>query len=266
MIGKIIAAVIIILCVAWFVIDIIMTRNKRKYSFGFRALTSFSFFIIIFTLILSASKINYSTYDVNSSSKQYYINFYCNEGTYFSQNPDNGHEEIQHQPVYNRLYKIQNTTDGISIPQEPTAKNNGFKFSGWYTESDCVNKFNFAKKIDKNTDVYAKWIVVNETIQIDTIENQYQSEKIDITDSTIGSSFLITTEKLNEITEYIPQTESPDTEYQDNQSYEAISVWITLYGSKYHRRSNCGNTQHAYKITLKSAISQGYTPCKKCYK
>lgn len=43
-----------------------------------------------------------------------------------------------------------------------------------------------------------------------------------------------------------------------------IIVYVTEYGSKYHRRS-CGSLWNScYEITLSKAIANGYTPCKKC--
>ena len=45
---------------------------------------------------------------------------------------------------------------------------------------------------------------------------------------------------------------------------EEIIVYVTEYGSKYHRRS-CGSLWNScYEITLSKAIANGYTPCKKC--
>lgn len=43
-----------------------------------------------------------------------------------------------------------------------------------------------------------------------------------------------------------------------------IIVYVTEYGSKYHRKS-CGSLWNScYEITLNKAIANGYTPCKKC--
>lgn len=43
------------------------------------------------------------------------------------------------------------------------------------------------------------------------------------------------------------------------------SVYITRYGSKYHRKSNCGNSKYMTKVSLSTAKQRGYSPCKKCY-
>lgn len=50
-----------------------------------------------------------------------------------------------------------------------------------------------------------------------------------------------------------------------SQNNVSSSVYITRYGSKYHRRANCGNSKYVTKVSLKTAKSRGYTPCKKCY-
>lgn len=52
----------------------------------------------------------------------------------------------------------------------------------------------------------------------------------------------------------------------DKDPLSNIKVWITSYGSKYHRKAKCGNSQYSHKITKKEAIRQGYEPCQKCYK
>ena len=45
----------------------------------------------------------------------------------------------------------------------------------------------------------------------------------------------------------------------------ANMVWISQNGSKYHKNSSCSNMKHPEQISKKDAVSQGYTPCKKCY-
>ena len=51
-----------------------------------------------------------------------------------------------------------------NVPPEPTRK--GYKFAGWYTEKDCVNKWDFdnVPTVSNNDDdsffefaLYAKW-------------------------------------------------------------------------------------------------------------
>ena len=45
------------------------------------------------------------------------------------------------------------------------------------------------------------------------------------------------------------------------------SVWLSATGSKYHKIPNCGrmNPANARKVSLKDAISRGFTPCSKCF-
>ena len=40
---------------------------------------------------------------------------------------------------------------------------------------------------------------------------------------------------------------------------------LSQNGSKYHKNSSCSNMKHPEQISKKDAVSQGYTPCKKCY-
>lgn len=51
------------------------------------------------------------------------------------------------------------------------------------------------------------------------------------------------------------------TEINGSTSY----VWVTKTGSKYHRISNCGNSQTSRRVTLQDAKDMGLAPCKNCY-
>ncbi len=46
--------------------------------------------------------------------------------------------------------------DTISAPAAPTRSD--YTFSGWYTEAECINSFNFATPIAATITLYAKWI------------------------------------------------------------------------------------------------------------
>jgi hypothetical protein len=50
----------------------------------------------------------------------------------------------------------------------------------------------------------------------------------------------------------------------DGSSDNTIYVYITKYGECYHRTDHCGNTKHAYRVTLEYAKQMGYRPCKNC--
>lgn len=43
----------------------------------------------------------------------------------------------------------------VSVPEQPVK--DGYVFDGWYTEAECVNKFDFDTRIPSKTIVYAKW-------------------------------------------------------------------------------------------------------------
>ncbi len=42
-------------------------------------------------------------------------------------------------------------------------------------------------------------------------------------------------------------------------------VYITATGKRYHAKSDCGNTQTAYLVSLEEACRLGYTPCGRCH-
>ncbi len=44
----------------------------------------------------------------------------------------------------------------VSEPEPPVK--DGYTFGGWYTEPDCINKFDFDTRIPSKTTLYAKWI------------------------------------------------------------------------------------------------------------
>lgn len=44
----------------------------------------------------------------------------------------------------------------VSEPEPPVK--DGCTFGGWYTEPECVNKFDFDTRIPSKTTLYAKWI------------------------------------------------------------------------------------------------------------
>ena len=46
---------------------------------------------------------------------------------------------------------------------------------------------------------------------------------------------------------------------------QEVMVWITATGSKYHNKSNCGNTKNASQVPLERALALGLEPCKRCY-
>lgn len=41
-------------------------------------------------------------------------------------------------------------------------------------------------------------------------------------------------------------------------------VWIPKSGKKYHKISSCSNMKNPTQVPLSTALSRGYTPCKKC--
>lgn len=46
---------------------------------------------------------------------------------------------------------------------------------------------------------------------------------------------------------------------------QAVMVWISATGSKYHSRASCSNMKNPSQVTLERAQALGLTPCKKCY-
>ena len=49
-------------------------------------------------------------------------------------------------------------------PKEPTAS--GYTFGGWYTDSDCTSKYDFASEVKASMTLYAKWTAVPTTYTV----------------------------------------------------------------------------------------------------
>lgn len=69
-----------------------------------------------------------------------------------------------------------------------------------------------------------------------------------------------TTETVIETTEAVTEATTQPTEPTEEM------VWIpTGGGTKYHIRESCSNMKNPSHVPLSTAISRGFTPCKKCY-
>lgn len=61
-------------------------------------------------------------------------------------------------------------------------------------------------------------------------------------------------------------SKDPESEKDTYQLSDSM-VWVpTKGGTKYHRSSDCSNMDGPRHITKSQAISEGFTPCKRCYK
>lgn len=62
-----------------------------------------------------------------------------------------------------------------------------------------------------------------------------------------------------------PAATTSKPEDVSNEAQMGETVWISASGSKYHSRSGCSNMKHPTEVSISSAISRGYTACKKCF-
>lgn len=72
-----------------------------------------------------------------------------------------------------------------------------------------------------------------------------------------------TTTKVTTTTEATDTRQTTVKTTEATQKVEAM-VWIPQSGTKYHSRSSCSNMKNPMHVSLSTAVSQGYTPCKKC--
>lgn len=56
-----------------------------------------------------------------------------------------------------------------------------------------------------------------------------------------------------------------DKDVPDTDDKEAITVWVSSTGKKYHSDPSCSNMKNPKEMTLKRAEYEGYSPCKNCH-
>lgn len=62
--------------------------------------------------------------------------------------------------VYEKIEADDNEIDELIImPEEPAR--DGYDFGGWYTESECINKFAATTKGENDINLFAKWMKIN---------------------------------------------------------------------------------------------------------
>lgn len=115
-------------------------------------------------------KIIYCNYRASDYMKQYasyYIKEHFREDPYRIINENWGHkaniifnynfEEAPNSGIY---WADDNEIDELIImPEEPTR--DGYDFGGWYTESECINKFDATTKGENDINLFAKWMKIN---------------------------------------------------------------------------------------------------------
>lgn len=52
--------------------------------------------------------------------------------------------------------------------------------------------------------------------------------------------------------------------FDDSDADDGPMVWVPRSGSKYHSKSTCSGMKNPRQVTLKEALSCGFTPCKRC--
>lgn len=77
--------------------------------------------------------------------------------------------------------------------------------------------------------------------------------------------------EINEPPEEIPSEAPIDTSDSESASVssvpepQAIMVWISNKGNKYHSKSSCSNMDSPWQVTLEEAQAMGRGACKRCY-
>lgn len=76
-------------------------------------------------------------------------------------------ENSSPESVYNVTFLLNDGSDGVYVMQSVFANHYAvepkipekeqFAFTGWYTEPQCINKFDFSQKIKANLSIYAGW-------------------------------------------------------------------------------------------------------------
>jgi len=74
-----------------------------------------------------------------------------------------------------------------------------------------------------------------------------------------------TTEPTTKATTAKATTARTTTKAPVDENGQGQMVWIPNSGSKYHSTASCSNMKNPSHVSLSSAISMGYTACKKCW-
>lgn len=134
-------------------------KLKQKKSRNYNKLViALLIFTTVLTLINSAILITPHIAN-NIPKQQYKVTFYYNEKIYFSIDNNTGVEKRRNtNSINNSVYKMATTYSYLTIPETPISDYNNFEFYGWYTEPECINRFDFNQKINRDTKLYAKWV------------------------------------------------------------------------------------------------------------
>lgn len=134
-------------------------KYKQKKSRNYNKLViALLIFTTVLTLINSAILITPHIAN-NIPKQQYKVTFYYNEKIYFSIDNNTGVEKRRNtNSINNSVYKMATTYSYLTIPETPISDYNNFEFYGWYTEPECINRFDFNQKINRDTKLYAKWV------------------------------------------------------------------------------------------------------------
>lgn len=100
-------------------------------------------------------------------------------------------------------------------------------------------------------------VAITETTVPETTETVIETTEV-VTEPT--ETVIETTESVIETTQAVTEATTQATEPTEEM------VWIpTGGGTKYHSRSSCSNMDNPSHVPLSTAISRGFTPCKRCH-
>ncbi|MBQ8392437.1 MAG: InlB B-repeat-containing protein [Clostridia bacterium] len=82
--------------------------------------------------------------------------------------------------VYDRNYpgcltSEETYTNGEDIAYPSTPVRSGYTFTGWYTDPECTEFFDFSENVTEDITLYAGWVVVSSTQFIDPTEYSYET-------------------------------------------------------------------------------------------
>ena len=125
----------------------------------------------------------------------------------------------------------------------------------------CIITYGAGSENDQvNSDISSPTSISSE-IESSQESSDPESEIEEIESSQAEPSAPIESEQQTE-TVLPPQSYTEEVSETEPQ---AVMVWISSNGTKYHSKSSCSNMKNPSQITLDEAIAQGYTPCKRCH-
>lgn len=106
----------------------------------------------------------------------------------------------------------------------------------------------------------------NSTIKVETTTKVQTAKPVETTTAQPTTKAHVTEAPTVRQTTAPTTAKIKPTEAANNGGGSGTMVYVVAEGKKYHSNPNCSNMKSPIKISIEKAKTEGYTPCKKCYR